>query len=375
MNDERRLAPDTGADVLRQFSPSRVLLPVLLGLGFVVYAMHHELVKNGLTLGELFERMEWNLQSLLWLSLGGLMMVLREFGYMWQLRILSDGKLGWWVSFEIVMLWNFFASVSPSMVGGAAVAVFMLTKEGISLGRGAAIIFTSLFFDQTFFIGIPMMVSLIIPQKDIFAPLELIPSDVLGTGVYGAFWTAWGAIGAYVAFLIAALFVAPGWINWWLTRFFLLSALHRWRGRGLHMANELMIASRDLRGRSVGWWLKAWLATSVAWIGRYLVLNCVLAAFSERPMGLFDHILAAGRQAVLWIIMTVSPTPGSAGVAELGFTWLFRDLVPAGSALSLALIWRLISYYPYLILGIPIMSWWIRRVYGRDEREVLADSA
>jgi len=84
---------------------------------------------------------------------------------------------------------------------------------------------------------------------------------------------------------------------------------------------------------------------------------------------LYEHLLAAGRQAVLWIIMTLSPTPGSAGVAELGFTWLFKDLVPAGLALSLAVIWRLLAYYPYLILGIPIMTHWIKRVYGRDVRE------
>ncbi len=273
------------------------------------------------------------------------------------------------------MLWNFFAAVSPSMVGGAAVAVFMLSKEGIGLGRATAIVFTILFFDQAFFIGIPLLVNLIIPQEDIFAPLALIPSELLGAGVYGVFWSAWAGIAAYVAFLIAALFVAPSWINGWLRRLFMLPPLHRWRTQGLHMADELMIASRDLRDRSTAWWLTVWAATSLAWIGRYLVLNCVLAAFSDRPLAPFEHILAAGRQAVLWVIMTVSPTPGSAGVAELGFIWLFKDLIPAGLALNLAIIWRLLAYYPYLILGIPIMTHWIKRVYGRDVREELPDSA
>lgn len=377
MTDNRRQtsadSSATGSEVLWQFNSSRILLPVLLGMGFVSYVVYHEMVKNGLTAAEMFTRMEWTPSTFFWLLLGCLMMCLREFGYMWQMRILTDRKIRWSATFEIIMLWNFFASVSPSMVGGAAAAVFMLNKEGISLGRSTAIIFTTLFFDQVFFISIPLLVSLIIPQKAIFAPLELIPSELLGSSVYGAFWAAWGSIVAYVLFLVAALFVAPSLIHWWLTRLFHLPLMRRWRGRGMHMANELMIASRDLRDRSTWWWLTAWLATSVAWIGRYLVLNCVLAAFPDRHLDMFDHILAAGRQAVLWIIMTVSPTPGSAGVAELGFSWLFKDMIPQGLALSLAIVWRLIGYYPYLIFGIPIMTHWIKRIYGRDVREGLAE--
>lgn len=361
------------AEALRQFSPARILMPVLLGTGFVGYVMYREIVRNGQTPLEVLAGMNWTLATLLWLALAVLMLAVRELGYMWQLRILTDGRLKWSACFEVIMLWNFFAAVSPSMVGGAAAAVFMLCKEGVSLGRSTAIVFITVFLDQVFFISIPFLVSLIIPQRDIFAPLEWIPSDLLGTSVLAAFWSAWGSMAAYVAFLVGALFVAPSWINWWLTKLFVLPVMHRWRVRGLHMANELHIASRDLRDRSTGWWLKVWAATSLAWIGRYLVLNCVLTAFTDKPFGVFDHILIAGRQAVLWIIMVVSPTPGSAGVAELGFSWLFRDLVPAGAALTLAIVWRTIAYYPYLIVGVPVMTHWIKRIFGSDLRERQAD--
>lgn len=360
--------PSGGREILGQFRPGRILLPVLLGVGIMAYLLYQEVLKNGLTPAELLTRLQWTGDTIGWLVLAVLMMALREFGYMWQLRILTDRKVKWMASFEIVMLWNFFAAVSPSMVGGAAVAVFMLGKEGVGVGRATAIIFTTVFFDQVFFISIPLLVSLIIPQDDIFAPLRLIPFDVLGTSVYGAFWSAWGGIALYVVLLIAALFVAPSWMNWWLSKLFMLPFMHRWRTQGLHMANELKIASHDLGDRSFGWWTKVWAATSLAWIGRYLVLNCVLAAFSPMTLSPFDHLLAAGRQAVLWIIMVVSPTPGSAGVAELGFSWLFKDMIPPGLALTLAIVWRLVSYYPHLILGIPVMTRWIKRVYGRDVR-------
>jgi uncharacterized membrane protein YbhN (UPF0104 family) len=356
-------------ETLRQFSPTRILFPIVLGGGIVAYLLYRELLAKGLTPGELFARLEWTPRTFEWLALGCVMLVLRDFGYVWQLRILTDRKVSWKGSLQIILLWNFFAAVSPAMVGGAAMAVFMLGKEGLGYGRATAIVFTTVFFDQVFYASIPIMVSLLIPQDDLFAPLDAIPSDLLGSGMQGAFWSAWGGIAVYVLFLVAALFVAPSWINGGLTRLFSAPPMHRWRAGGLLLADELMEASRDLRARSMRWWLTAWAATSVAWIGRYLLLNCVLAAFSVVPMSMYDHALASGRQAVLWILMTISPTPGGTGVAELGFSWLFKDLVHPGLALTLAIIWRLIAYYPYLILGVPVMTRWIKRVYGRDVRE------
>jgi len=356
------------SDVLKQFSPGRILLPVVLGLGIVGYTLHGELVKNDLPVSEVLDRIAWTSRSIGWIALALLMMVLRDFGYMWQLRILTDRKLEWRACFEIILLWDFFAAVSPSMVGGAAVAVFMLVKEQISIGRSTAIVFTTVFLDQVFYTSLPFFASLFIPQVDIFAPLQYLRSELLGTSMMAGFWVAWGGLVVYLILLVAALFVAPHWINWWLTRLFMLPMFRRWRSQGLHMVNDLLTASRDLRDRKSIFWFQVWFATSVAWIGRYLVLNCVLAGFSPMPMNVLDHLLAIGRQAVLWIIMVLSPTPGSAGIAELGFSWLFRDFVPVGIPLGLAVLWRLISYYPYLIIGVPVMTRWVKRVYGADVR-------
>jgi uncharacterized membrane protein YbhN (UPF0104 family) len=326
-----------------------------------------------LALDEALSRTVWTWKSTLWMVLAVLAMGLRDFGYVWQFRILTDRKLGWPVCFQVILLWNFCAAVSPSVVGGAAVAVFMLVKERISIGRATAIVFTTVFFDQVFYTSIPFFASLFVPQADIFAPLHRMHSDLLGTSMMAGFWAAWGGLVAYVALLIGALFVAPNWINFVLTRLFLLPGLRRWRSRGLHMVNDLLTASRDLRARNNAFWFQAWLATSVAWAGQYLVLNCMIEGFSPVPLGFLEHWLVVGRQAVLWIIMVLSPTPGSAGIAELGFSWLLADLVPPGSALSLAILWRFITYYPHLVIGVLIMGRWIRRVYGSDIRQQPAE--
>jgi glycosyltransferase 2 family protein len=64
--------------------------------------------------------------------------------------------------------------------------------------------------------------------------------------------------------------------------------------------------------------------------------------------------------------MLVSPTPGGSGIAEYFFPVFLREYIagPAGDLTTIvALTWRLITYYPYLIIGAFILPFWLRRVY------------
>jgi uncharacterized protein (TIRG00374 family) len=58
--------------------------------------------------------------------------------------------------------------------------------------------------------------------------------------------------------------------------------------------------------------------------------------------------------------MLISPTPGSSGVAEFAFSGFLKEFIPLGLVGALALLWRLISYYPYLFIGAAILPRWIR---------------
>ena len=69
-----------------------------------------------------------------------------------------------------------------------------------------------------------------------------------------------------------------------------------------------------------------------------------------------------GRQLVMWLVMLVTPTPGGSGMAEYLFGQLLSDFIANGSlALSLAFVWRLISYYPYLLIGSIVLPRWMGR--------------
>jgi hypothetical protein len=65
----------------------------------------------------------------------------------------------------------------------------------------------------------------------------------------------------------------------------------------------------------------------------------------------------------MWVIMLISPTPGGSGIAEYAFSVYLEEFIPRGLDGSLALLWRLVSYYPYLIIGVVLLPRWVRRVY------------
>jgi uncharacterized protein (TIRG00374 family) len=66
--------------------------------------------------------------------------------------------------------------------------------------------------------------------------------------------------------------------------------------------------------------------------------------------------------------MIGSPTPGGSGAAEIMFGNFLGEFIGNASLTSaLALLWRLISYYPYIFLGAVILPRWLARVFKTAE--------
>ena len=65
------------------------------------------------------------------------------------------------------------------------------------------------------------------------------------------------------------------------------------------------------------------------------------------------------------MIMAFSPTPGSAGLAEIVFGGFLSDYVPENIAMIIAYVWRLITYYAYLVVGVLVIPNWIGKVMNR----------
>lgn len=311
---------------------------------------------------DLIQQFDWGLNTWMWLFAAVLFVVGRDFFYMVRIRLLTHGKLSWGRSFWVIMLWEFASALSPGVVGGAAVAMFILHREKIALGRSTAIVVITAMLDNLFYVVMIPFVFLFIDHQMLFPGTS--NSDL---AVETIFWIGFGVIFMVCLFLFSAIFIRPALATQFLSLLFSLPFLKKKKEAALRTGRDIELASAELKKEKISFWIKVFGATCGSWISRYLVINAVLSAFLS--LGFLDHILVLGKQLVLWLFMLVSPTPGGSGVAEYAFSELLTVFTTSGVLLAaLAFIWRLISYFPYLFIGAYLLPRWLSQTIRRETK-------
>ena len=131
----------------------------------------------------------------------------------------------------------------------------------------------------------------------------------------------------------------------------------------LTTSEEVITTSSELKKKSRKFHFLSVLSTTGAWSTRFLAINfLILAIVHEKVIVGLDHIIIWSRSITMHVITSFSPTPGAAGIAEYLFGGFFSDYIPLGIASLIALVWRLITYYPYLIAGAIIIPYWLKRI-------------
>ncbi len=337
----------------------RAIYPVIIGLGVVGYMLYREYDPD------VFRLIDLTWMSLVFFVVALFLMVIRDFGYIIRLKILSDNDLSWFQSFRVVMLWEFTSAISPSAIGGTSVAIIYVTKEGLNLGRSSAIVMATSFLDELYFIiTFPLLLLIVSPQ-------DLFIIDESNNGFINEFFyfaiIGYGLKFIYTLVVSYGLFFNPRGLKWLLLWIFKLPALRRWRHKANDTGSDIIKSSQVLRHKPFTFWLKAFGATFFSWTARYWVANALILAFFIIP----DHFLIFARQLVMWIMMLVSPTPGGSGFSEFVFTRYLGEFIPVDPAnigviaIALAFLWRLVTYYPYLIIGIFVLPKWINKKFGK----------
>ena len=344
-------------DVLNTIKPKRVIYPILIGLAAAAYMLYSNFDASA------FINIHWTWSSTFWIFMALLMVVVRDLGYMIRIRILSDKKISWRNSFDVIMLWEFASALTPSIVGGTAVAIFIVNKEGINVGKSSAIVLITALMDEVFFVMMVPILFFLVGESNLF-PINL-SKELFGMtfSTKGLFFLSYIIIAFYVLIIVYGLIFKPRGLKWTLLKIFQLPFLRKWRGNALETGNEILLASQEIRGKGFGFWFKAFAATFFSWTARYWVVNFLILAFVGLSWN--DHLLIYARQLVMWIIMLISPTPGGSGVAEFVFAGFLKEFTPVGLESALAILWRLFSYYPYLFIGAIVLPRWIRRVFAK----------
>lgn len=342
--------------VFKTLNPNKIWIPIGIGLAIVFYLFYSD---PDLTTDKLRLIFDASLVSVL-VTL--VVIFIRDAGYVYRIRTLTGKQLTWKSSIYVIILWEFASAVTPSVVGGTAVAVFILNKEGITLGKSMAYAMLTAILDNLFFVIAAPLVLLMV-QGEIFPNYASI-ENYLGSSLQYLFVISYLLIATYTFAMSFALFYRPRAFKWFLLKMTSIKFLKRWKSKANEHGEEIIQASLQLKGKGIPYWIKICMATIIVWCARYLMLNCLITAFAN--VSIMEHITIFSRQIIMWIVMLISPTPGSSGTAEFFFSQFFTEFLGDYTFVT-NISWRMLTYYPYLLLGAIFLPRWIQRVFFRKE--------
>jgi uncharacterized protein (TIRG00374 family) len=202
----------------------------------------------------------------------------------------------------------------------------------------------------------------------LFLGTNLVPSSSSWFNPMLIFFIGYGVIIAMTLGIMLGIFVSPHGIKKLLVGLFSFSILKKWLPKMEKTGDELIATSIELKGKPFGYWAKAFIATALTWTARYMVLNFIILALNpELGFQIMQQLLFFAKQLVMWVILMISPTPGASGFAEWGVPAFFCDDFPEHTQAAVAVLWRAISYYPYLAIGLLVLPVWLRKLFIRDK--------
>lgn len=346
-----------------------VLIGVVAAAGVVWLGANHEVIdpstQQPTTSLELLRAFTWSSRST-WALLAVIACVLiRDLGYIIRLRILSFKAFSWRQSTENILLWELSSALTPSVVGGSAAAVVILHRDGLKWGKSLATVFATAMLDEAFYLlAVPLVFGL-----SIWADYPLFPTlnediGILTWGMSSLFWMAYGFIALLTSLMWFGLVLRPEKTHQFIQRLSTSRALRKWDKRIKSWSKDLLEASRNIRHAPRSFWIQGFAATCASWTARFLTLNAVLLIFYPH----IEHGAVLARQLVLWIVLSISPTPGSSGAAELGVPAFLGDITGLAYMAGVVLVWRIMTYFIYLLAGTFVLpQWWVRTQNG-DKR-------
>jgi uncharacterized membrane protein YbhN (UPF0104 family) len=344
-------------DVLKSIRVERIILPVLIGIGVVIY-----LVLKQFNIEEFWKIMaDASGSTVFWILISVVILVIRHFAYATRLRVLSEGEFSWRKCIELIFIWEFSAAVSPTSVGGSAVAFFVLAQEKLSAAKTGTIVLYTIVLDTIFFVASLPILLAIFGTEMIRPAGEGGVSFLDGWGYYFIF--AYLLMATYGTLFYWGLFHSPRQIKRLLAGVTRIGFLKKYRQKALDLGDDVIVASAELKRKEPIFHLKAFLATVTAWSCRFLLLNALIIAFTSVPVEFWEQFKLYSRLESMFVIIAFSPTPGGAGFVEILFNGFLTDYMESTTySTMISTIWRILTYYSYLLVGVIVIPNWIRNV-------------
>lgn len=274
----------------------------------------------------------------------------------WRLHHLSKGQLSLKDGLRSQMAWDFFAYVTPSTIGGGPFVAFFIAKDrNLPLGETTSVILFSMLMDQ---ISLGLTIPLLMASSFY---LDVFP-QTLGTVGY------WLLTAFFVGYMVWILVFAystlyrPHLLAKMVGKLFGLKWLRRFRKRAITVMGDMQQGAQMLRSQRPGFYVKGAILTLVPWISRYALSLFII--WSVYPG--VDKLLVFLRSIAMNLGSLAMPTPGGAGGVEgLYLLFLGPPLIPEALVAPTLLVWRLLSYYLFIILGLFVTLHYVQQALAR----------
>ena len=331
-----------------RFKPSMVVWPILFGLAGVGYMLWREM-HNGLPDEPLMLADHWWVFILLVI----LFTLFKDFSGMYRLRVMSGMPLTFKQLFRVRMLYEFTSAVTPSAAGGSSLEVIFLHREGIKYSKATSMTVLALFMDELLMIVMFPLILTLIPYAELFTT-----NGFFQYGYLWAFIVGYAMKFVWVTILFIGLFCKSTILLHMISWIFSFKFLRKYRYRGFRTAIEIRNCALEIQHENWRYWIRMALSTIGIWGFRFLIANAAIMIFN--PLSAAGNLMCFARQYILGIVTMIVPTPGGSGFAEVMFGDFLVEYIPqVMSIVVITAIWRLCTYYYYLVAGVIILPQWL----------------
>ncbi len=343
--------------------PTKVLIPIILGLAVVAYLLYRNFDL------EQFRNLSWNRRTIFYIGLAIVVYMIRHVALSYRLMIMSDHHFSFKKSVQLIFIWEFASAISPTSLGGSATATIFLAQEKLSAARSMTIVIYSIVLDTLYFIVTFIFLIPIVGAILVYPGVE----SIFSSNPYNiSFYIIMLFMLSYGVFFFYGLFISPESIQKTLNWFAKRKLLRRWQDKIEQTASDITVSSKQLRTKGTQFHVKNSILTGVAWFCKFLTVPLLIFAIAQLvEFDLFETLKMTARNQSMYAITAFSPTPGSAGVAEVVFANFYSDYISKTGATFIAIIWRLMTYYVYLFAGFIILPLWIKSIMQRRKVEKL----
>ncbi|HRK73055.1 MAG TPA: lysylphosphatidylglycerol synthase transmembrane domain-containing protein [Rhodothermales bacterium] len=259
-----------------------------------------------------------------------------------RIKFVSHGRIPFVPALRTQLVWDFYANITPSVIGGTPFAALYMNKDQrIPLGEASGIMMFLMLLDQIWF-AVSILIML---GASMF--VEIIPASVgiIGEGAISLYFLAimsWAAIFAY------ATLVRPQILEWLVLKLFSLRFLSRFKARADREMEALQARAAIIRKEKPMFFVKGVLMTASLWVCRYFLLLFVVMSITE----VYNPVQIIFRAMAILLSYIIMPTPGGAGGIEAAYTVFMTPLLGAAYVAPTLFAWRFIGFYMFIIIGV-----------------------